>query len=251
VVPRALETEEIPRLVSEFGHAARLGYEAGFDGVDIHAANGYLIDQFIRDGSNRRTDQYGGSIANRVRFLIEVAEAVAGVWGSDRVGVRISPLSGHHSMSDSDPSNTFAHVAASLRRAGVVYLHAVGPGPGHPHATEEGRRLLRALRGEFGGCFVVDGGRDRASAETALAAVDADLVALATPFIANPDLVERLARGVPLTVPDPTTFYTGGERGYTDYPASVQRLTHAPGLDTHAVGTADRRDGRMSEGTRI
>ena len=218
VTPRPLETAEIGRLVEQFARAAQMAKAAGFDGVDIHAANGYLIDQFLRDGSNIRNDRYGGSIENRARLLLEIVEAVIGEWGGDRVGVRLSPLSPYNSMSDTDPLATSAHVAASLRRLRVGYLHVAEPGPGHPLATPMGCRLLQAVRGAFPGMFVVDGGRDRPSAEAAIAAANADLVALATPFISNPDLLDRLLRGLPLNAPDPETFYTGGEHGYTDYP---------------------------------
>jgi N-ethylmaleimide reductase len=221
VTPRALGIQEIPGVVEQFARAAQLARDAGCDGVDIHAANGYLIDQFLRSGSNCRSDAYGGSVANRARFLLEVVEAVTGVWGPERVGVRLSPLSPYNSMSDSDPMETFTYVGRALHRLGIGYLHIAEPGPGHPMSTPAGCQLLAALRSAFSACFVVDGGRDRVSAEAALAAANADLVALATPFIANPDLVERLARGVPLAVADPKTFYAGGARGYTDYPKYV------------------------------
>jgi N-ethylmaleimide reductase len=218
VTPRQLDTYEIPGIVDQFAQGAQRAKEAGFDGIDLHAANGYLIDQFLRDGSNRRQDRYGGSVVNRARFLLEVVEAVSAYWSMDRVGVRISPLSPYNSMHDSDPLAIFSYVARTLGDLGVGYLHVAEPGPGHPMATSAGHRLVTALRRAFAGTFTVDGGRDGASAEAALNAVDADLVALATPFIANPDLVDRMARGVPLTAADPTTFYGGGERGYTDYP---------------------------------
>jgi N-ethylmaleimide reductase len=217
-VPRALEEAEIQRVIAQFHQAAVGALEAGFDGVDIHSANGYLIDQFLRDGANHRTDSYGGSIRNRTRFLIEVVEAVISVWGPERVGVRISPLQTYNSMHDSDPLALFSYVAKALADLGIAYLHVVEPGLGHPLATSTGLHLLRTLRLVFPNCLVVDGGRDRASAEAALAAPNADLVALATPFIANPDLVDRLARGLPLAQPDRDVFYGGGDRGYIDYP---------------------------------
>ena len=216
--PRPLETREVPRIVEQFARGARLALEAGFDGVDLHAANGYLIDQFLRDGSNVRTDAYGGSAVNRARFLLEVVSAVGAVWGPARVGVRLSPLDPHNSMHDSNPLETFGYVADALAKTGVGYLHVVEPAPGHPMATSAGHRLLQILRAAFPGPLIVDGGRDRLSAEAALAAANADLVALATPFIANPDLVERLTRGLPLASPDRSTYYAGGERGYIDYP---------------------------------
>jgi N-ethylmaleimide reductase len=216
--PRPLETHEIGQIVEQFARGARLALQAGFDGVDLHAANGYLIDQFLRDGSNLRTDMYGGSIVNRARLLLEIVDAVSSVWGPARVGVRLSPLDAHNSMRDSNPMRTFGYVAEALGDRGISYLHVVEPGPGHPKATSAGHRLLQMLRVAFPGPLVVDGGRDRLSAEAALAAANADLVAMATPFIANPDLVERLAWGLPLALPDPATYYTGGAQGYIDYP---------------------------------
>lgn len=224
VTPRALETAEVPRVVNQFAHAARMAREAGFDGVDIHAANGYLIDQFLRDGSNHRSDRYGGSIPNRARFLLEVTEAIVAEWGSDSVGVRLSPLNPYNSMGDSTPHETFPYVAEALSRLGLGYLHVAEHGPDHPLATPADCHMLRALRSVFLGSLVVDGGRDRVSAEGALTAASADFVALATPFISNPDLVQRMARGLPLTLADPATFYGGGARGYTDYPACDDSL---------------------------
>lgn len=218
VTPRALDHKEISSLVEQFARSAQLALEAGFDGVDIHAANGYLIDQFLRNGSNLRTDEYGGSVANRARLLLEIVEAVIGVWGSQRVGVRLSPLNPHHAMRDSDPLATAAYVATALGKLGVGYLHLVEPAPGHPRASPAGLQVLRAVRSHFPGCLIVDGGCDHDSAVVALMSVGADLVALATPFIANPDLIERFARNIPLAQPNPATIYGGGdERGYTDY----------------------------------
>ncbi len=196
VTPRALETREIPSLVESFARSASLAREAEFDGIDIHAANGYLIDQFLRDGSNRRTDLYGGPIANRARFLLEIVEAAAVVWSPERVGVRLSPLNSHNSMHDSNPLSTASYVAAALASVNVGYLHIAEPGPGHPMASAASRELLRRMRLLFQGRLSVDGGHDRTSAELAFAVVKADLIALATPFIANPDLVDRFARNL-------------------------------------------------------
>ena len=216
--PRALPAGEIRELVEQFARGSRLALDAGFDGIELHAANGYLIDQFLRDGSNRRTDLYGSAIANRARFLLEIVDAVAAVWCPERVGVRLSPLNPYNSMHDSNPLATSSYVAAALAHMKIGYLHVAEPCPSHPMASAASSELLRRMRTLFRGRLIVDGGRDRASAETALAAVRADLVALATPFIANPDLVDRFARNLPLAVPDRETFYRGGERGYTDYP---------------------------------
>jgi N-ethylmaleimide reductase len=227
VIPRALAREEITALVKQFARSAQLALTAGFDGVDLHAANGYLIDQFLRSGSNLREDEYGGSVAKRARFLLEVAEAVVGVWGPQRVGVRLSPLNPTRGMRDNDPLATSAYIASALGKLNVGYLHMAEPGPGHPRASPSGTELLKAVRRCFSGCLVVDGGCDRASAEAALLSVGADLVALATPFIANPDLVERFGKGFPLAKADPATFYRGQARGYVDYPPYVYNLPAA------------------------
>ena len=234
VTPRALSVPEIGQLVQDFAVAAKLALQAGFDGVDLHAANGYLLDQFLRDGSNQRTDQYGGSIRNRARFLLEVVEAVSGVWGMDRVGVRLSPLNRYNTMHDSDPLGLSSYLASVLGHMNIGYLHVSEPGPGHPNASLAGCELLRVIRERFAGCLIVDGGRDRVSAEAAVSVAGADLVALATPFIANPDLVERLARELTLAIPDPDTFYTAGERGYTDYPTYPAELKPLP-ITGHSV----------------
>jgi N-ethylmaleimide reductase len=215
VVPRALETGEIPGVVGQFEDGARRALAAGFDGVEIHAANGYLIDQFLRDGANRRTDRYGGSALNRARFLLEVTEAVAGVWDGDQVGVRLSPWSDFNSMRDSDPPATFGHAAQALAPFGLAYLHLVEPAGGVPAGAAP---LAPALKAAFGGPLVVNGGYTRALAEAAIARGDADLVSFAASFLANPDLPARLARNAPLNAPEPATFYGGDHRGYTDYP---------------------------------
>jgi N-ethylmaleimide reductase len=218
VVPRALATKEISGVVQQFRRGALNALAAGFDGVEIHGANGYLIDQFLRDGSNRRTDRYGGSIANRARFLRETVEAVIGVWGADRVGVRLSPLGNFNSMSDSDPAATFGHAAETLGRYGLAYLHVVEGG----HESAGGPFDWAELKRRFGGSYMANGSYDRARAEAALAEGRADLVSFATPYIANPDLTERFRLGLPLARPDRATFYGGDARGYTDYPALSQ-----------------------------
>ncbi len=214
-LPRALETEEIPEIVAQFASAAFNAKRAGFDGVEIHGANGYLIDEFLRDGSNRRTDEYGGSAANRARFLLEVTKAVIGIWGAHRVAVRISPWNSFGDMHDSDPATTFSHVAEALRPFNLAYLHVIESPPGHAEAPE--KPLAGRLRKAFGGPLMVAGGYDRITAEHAIANT-ADLVAFGEAFIANPDLPLRFRAGLTLTPADRTTFYGGNERGYTDYP---------------------------------
>jgi N-ethylmaleimide reductase len=216
VVPRALRTDQIPEVVAQFEDAARRALAAGFDGVEIHGANGYLIDQFLRDGTNRRTDRYGGSVQNRARFLLEVAEAVAGVWGPARVGVRLSPWSDFNDMRDSDPRATFTHAARALAPLGLAYLHLVEPVAGLPAGAAP---LAPDLKSAFGGTLMLNGGYTKALAEAALGRGEADLVSFAAAFLANPDLPVRLAQGAPLNAADPATFYGGDHRGYTDYPA--------------------------------
>jgi len=218
VVPRALETAEIPAVVEQFRRGAENAKAAGFDGVEIHGANGYLVDQFLRDGTNRRTDTYGGSIENRVRFLREVVEAVASVWGAGRVGVRLSPLGNFNSMSDSNPAATFGHAAEVLSRHGLAYLHVVEGG----HESGEGQFDWAELRRRFGGIYMANGSYDHESAAAVLAGGRADLVSFATPYIANPDLAERFRLGAPLAQSDRATHYGGDARGYTDYPALTQ-----------------------------
>ena len=217
VAPHALELDEIPGVVQQFTEAARRALEAGFDGVEIHGANGYLIDQFLRDGTNRRTDIYGGSIENRARFLLEVTEAVIGVWGADRVGVRLSPLGDFNHMSDSDPEATFGYAAEALGRLGLAYLHGAALVGSHDPSTRE-HRMAALLKEKFGGTLLLNGGFDKASGDTVVASGLADLVAFGALFLANPDLPERFAEGAPLNPPDRGTFYGGGARGYIDYP---------------------------------
>ena len=217
VTPRALETDEIPGIIADYRAAAVNALAAGFDGVEIHSANGYLLDQFLRDGTNHRTDAYGGSRENRTRLLIEVTEAVTEVWGAARVGLRVSPTNSFNSMSDTDPSATFEHVARELSRYGLAYLHVVEIDMAGAGGKSDYDR--RKLRQAFQGPIIVNGGYDRLRADWALASGAADLVAFGKPFIANPDLPERFRQDAPLNEPDPATFYGGDARGYTDYSA--------------------------------
>lgn len=213
VIPRALTTEEIPGIVEAYRQAAENARHAGFDGVEIHAANGYLIDQFLQDRSNTRTDQYGGSIDNRVRFLNEIIDAVVSVWGGDRVGVHLAPRGDSHDMGDSDPRALFTQVARDMRARGVAFLclrERVAPDS-----------LLTPIREAFGGPVIANEGLTRESAKELLAENRADAVAFGRDFIATPDLPERFRRGVALNEHDTATFYDGGAEGYTDYPMAT------------------------------
>jgi N-ethylmaleimide reductase len=215
VTPHALTAAEIKAVVEDFRQAAENAKRAGFDGVEVHGANGYLLDQFTRDGSNKRTDAYGGSIENRVRFPLEVTDAVIGVWGKERVGYRISPNNPFNAMQDSDPVATFSYLAGELAKRGIGYLHAVDP------VADGAKRISPLLRGIFKGTYIVNGGFDASSAEDALERKAADLVAFGVPFLANPDLPERYRRKTELNAPDQGTFYQGEAKGYVDYPALV------------------------------
>lgn len=217
VVPRALETEEIPEVVQTYREATYRAQDAGFDGVEIHAANGYLIDQFLRDGSNHRTDAYGGSLSNRLRFLQEVTAAVVSAWSADRVGVRLSPTNPFNDMRDSNPVQTFCAAAELLNGYGLAYLHILEALPGHMLAGD-GEFVTPHLRQRFQGPLMVNGGYGRETGAQAIAQGDADLIAYGVPFIANPDLPERFRQNAALNPPDPATFYTHGPEGYTDYP---------------------------------
>jgi N-ethylmaleimide reductase len=205
--PRALETGEIAGIVDQFARAAVNARAAGFDGAEIHAANGYLLDQFLRDGSNQRTDRYGGPAENRCRLLLEVTAAVVDVLGAGRVGVRLSPDGTFNDMRDSDPARTFGTAVRMLNQVGPAYLHVV-----------EGQFDCLPLRRSFNGLYMANGGYDFARGTAALASGAADLIAFGVPFIANPDLPERFARNLPLAAGDPRTFYGGDRHGYTDYP---------------------------------
>jgi len=218
---RALETAELPAIVDSFRAAAERGVKAGFDGVELHAANGYLFDQFLQDGSNKRTDAYGGSIANRARLLLDTTRAVIGVWGADKVAVRLGPSGSWGDMSDSDPQALFGYVGTELNKLGIAYLHLIEPriaGNVEDASRDQKPVAAQSLRGVFHGPIVVAGGFDGDSAEAILQSGDADLVAFGRHFIANPDLPERLRKHLPLNPYDRPTFFGGTEIGYTDYP---------------------------------
>lgn len=220
VRPRALTIPEIAETVEAFRLAAVNAREAGFDGVEVHGANGYLIDQFLRDGTNRRKDAYGGSIEKRLRFLQEVLEAVTTVFPASRVGLRLTPENSFNDMSDSDPQRHFEYIVGALAGRGLAYLHVLeGDMTGAAPTVD-----YRKLRDVFGGVYIANNGYDKARAEQAIAAGAADLVAFGTPFLANPDLVTRYRLGLPLNRLDQTTFYGGDETGYTDYPNVSEAL---------------------------
>lgn len=222
VVPRALHAEEIPSIVQDFADAAGHARDAGFDGIEIHAANGYLIDQFLQDGTNKRQDGYGGSIENRTRFLMEIVDACSVVWGAARIGVHLSPFGTAHDIHDSNPEALFSHVARELGERGVGFLF-VREAAGHEALTAEMRR-------QFGGSVIVNGEYTMERAEVALAEERADAVAFGRPFISNPDLVHRLKHGIELREWDTSTFYGDGPAGYVDYPCSSV-CSEAPALN--------------------
>lgn len=222
--PRALDASELPGIVHDFRHAARHAVTtAGFDGVEIHGANGYLLDQFLKTGANKRTDDYGGSIENRARLLLEVVRAVAGEVGGGRTGLRISPVTPANDIDDADPKATFDYLMRELAPLNLAYIHVIEGATGGPREIADRpfdygqlQRTYRAAGGKA--AWMVNNGYDAKLAERALAE-GADLVAFGRPYIANPDLVERLRQQAPLNAPDKATFYGGGAKGYTDYPA--------------------------------
>ncbi|HEY1999102.1 alkene reductase [Paraburkholderia sp.] len=218
---RALEIDEIAQLVESFRSAAQRGVAAGFDGVELHAANGYLFDQFLQDGSNKRTDIYGGSFENRARFLLEATRAVISVWGSNKVAVRLGPSGTWGDMSDSDPVGLFSYVAAELNKLDLAYLHLIEPrilGNVEDDTKDQNPVAAQLMRKHYKGVIIAAGGFKGDSAEAILNAGDADLVAFGRDFIANPDLPERLLNKLPLNRYDRPTFFGGTEVGYTDYP---------------------------------
>ncbi len=216
VEPRALDASELPAIVQDYVHATKCALKAGFDGVEIHAANGYLLDQFLRDGSNKRTDNYGGSFENRARLLLEVTKAVVETAGADKVGIRISPVNPFNDMQDSNPQALFNYVTEQLNQFNLAYLHAVeggihGGGKADAFDFEQMRKL-------FKGAYMANLSYDKARGNAAIASGHADVIAYGVPFIANPDLVERYKTDAALNEADSKSFYGGDEKGYTDYP---------------------------------
>src|ERR1700716_4207807 len=236
VRPRALNIEEMPYVVRQYERAARNAQGADFDGVEIHAANGYLLDQFIQTGTNRRTDAYGGPVENRARLLFEIAEALTPIWGPDRIGVRISPLGKMNDIRDDNPEATFGYIAERLSDYGFAYLHMVNPGM---EQMQNGKQpdsralsMVELIRKKYKGTLIVAGGFQADTAARWLGEGTADLIAFGRKFIANPDLPERLRLGGPFNIDDPTTYYGGGEKGYekgyTDYPSLAQDRGEQP-----------------------
>ena len=215
VMPRELRDDEIPGIIAGFRKAAENAKSAGFDGVEVHGANGYLLDEFLRDGANKRSGAYGGSLENRARLLLEVIEACTSVWGAGRVGVRISPLNSYNSMSDSDPVGLTAWLAAKLNDFRIAYLHLMRA---DFFGVQQGD-VVTPARQAFRGVLIGNMGYDAAGAEAAITSGQLDAVAFGTSFLANPDLPARIAAGAPLNAADPKTFYSQGAAGYTDYPA--------------------------------
>ncbi|QXI18214.1 alkene reductase [Pseudomonas hamedanensis] len=218
--PRALETAELPGIVNDFRQAAVNAMAAGFDGVEIHGANGYLLDQFIKDGSNQRTDAYGGSIENRARLLLEVTAAVVAEIGADRTGIRLSPVSPANGVSSSGPQAQFDYIVDQLNALDIVYLHVVEGATGGPR--DIAAFDFESLRQRFQNTYIANNGYDLDLANSRIAQDKADLIAFGRPFIGNPDLVERLQIGAPLAAFDPATLYGGGATGYIDYPTLAE-----------------------------
>jgi N-ethylmaleimide reductase len=232
VTPRALQIEEMPYLVRQYVRGARNALEAGFDGVEVHAANGYLLDQFLESGTNKRTDAYGGSVENRLRLLLEVVEAVSGVWQPERVGVRLSPLGTLNDIQDDDPETTFGTAAARLSDHRLAYLHLVNPAmaalENHTEPAPVAVRMVELMRAKYRGTLILAGGFDQDTAEDWLRKGRADLIAFGRKFLANPDLPERFRLSAPLNADDRSTYYGGGAKGYTDYPSLAQERGEQP-----------------------
>jgi len=232
LTPRALQTEEVPYIVQQYVRGAKNALEAGFDGIEIHAANGYLLDQFLCSSTNQRTDDYGGPVENRMRLLNQVVEALTGIWGPDRMGVRLSPMGTFNDIQDHDPERTFDLVARALNDYGLAYLHLVNP---DVSALEKGREphartlwMLDTIRKQFRGPLIIAGGFDRETAESWLQQGRADLIAFGRKFLANPDLPERFCQHARLNADDPATYYGGGAVGYIDYPTLAQERGEEP-----------------------
>jgi N-ethylmaleimide reductase len=214
--PRALELAEIPGIIDDFRRGATNAMAAGFDGIEVHGANGYLLDQFAKDGANKRTDVYGGSIENRARLMLEVSKAAAAEAGAERTGIRISPVTPSNDISDSNPQPLFDHIVDGLEALKLAYIHVVEGATGGPRDIAPFD--YASLRKRFKRAYIANNGYDFRLAEQQLEASAADLIAFGKPFISNPDLVERLKKGAPLNEWDKATFYGGGAKGYTDYP---------------------------------
>jgi 2,4-dienoyl-CoA reductase-like NADH-dependent reductase (Old Yellow Enzyme family) len=212
VTPRALDLAEIPGIVAAYRQGAENARAAGFDGVEVHGANGYLLDQFLQDKTNHRQDAYGGPVENRARLMLEVADAVISVWGHDRVGMHLAPRGESHDMGDSDPAATFGYVARELGRRRLAFICV--------RESLEGKRIGPQLKSAFGGSYIANEKFTQATANQVLAAGEADAVAFGVPFLANPDLPERFRRDLALNEPDQSTFYAAGPKGYTDYPSA-------------------------------
>lgn len=218
VTPRALVTEEIPGIIQDYAQAARNAIEAGFDGVEIHGANGYLIDQFLKDGTNKRTDKYGGSLENRSRFAIEVIEAVSGAIGAEKTGIRFSPAGRNQGISDSNPKQTFGYLLEQLNDFNLAFIHLMEPMGDVSNLENYPAKVTKYFRGIYDETNITNAGYDRKSGNKAIREGTADLVAYGRLFLANPDLPARFAANAALNEPDKSTFYGGDEKGYTDYP---------------------------------
>jgi 2,4-dienoyl-CoA reductase-like NADH-dependent reductase (Old Yellow Enzyme family) len=223
VTPRALKLEEIPGIVEAYRQGAENAQKAGFDGVEIHGANGYLLDQFLQDKTNHRTDAYGGSVENRARLMLEVTDAVVSVWGADRVGMHLAPRGDSHDMGDSNPPATFGYVARELGKRRIAFICV--------RESLDRRRLGPQLKAAFGGRYIANEQFTGASANQVLAAGEADAVAFGVLFLANPDLPERFRQNAPLNEPDRSTFYGAGPKGYTDYPFFHPQVPAGPGRE--------------------
>ncbi len=232
VRPRALQIEEMPYIVQQYARGARNALAANFDGVEVHGANGYLIEQFLASGTNHRADAYGGSVENRARLLMEVIEAVSEIWGPDRVGVRLSPLSNFNDINDADPEATFGAVVQALNDFRFAYLHIVNPGAAAIEKGDEpdvrAQRMLALIREKYRGMLMITGGFSRDTAEEWIKQAKADLIGFGRKFLANPDLPERLREHMPLNADDRVTYYGGGAKGYTDYPSLAQERGEQP-----------------------
>lgn len=238
VTPRALETSEIEGIIQQFVQGAKNALSAGVDGIEIHAANGYLLDQFLNSSTNRRVDAYGGSVENRARLVLEVVDALSQVLSSQRIGIRLSPLGTFNDMGDENPEALFEYLTRRLNEKDLAYIHVVDPTLGGHVTTEEkdpaGERIMQQIRENYQGTLIVCGGYRLERAQNALKEREADLVAFGRDFISNPDLPERLQQGAPLNPSDPSTYYGGGYKGYVDYP-SLREARGEEGVPDYSI----------------